>query len=145
DSIDDFNKHIGEHERQRDILKGQRQQLRDEAQRLGINDVLVRNGKRLEALLEQQDWLQSVQRMSTEVADEVKHLEARLMSENERLSHEWTGAGKIPPRITSDTVDQLTPQARAVEATEQMVATAKHELEVHRTGHEEFRTQIESA
>src|SRR4051812_38606338 len=145
ESLDDFSKRIEEHERQRDILKGQRQQLRDEAQRLGINDVLVRNGKRLEALLEQQDWLQSVQRMAAELGDEVKHLEARLASENERLSHEWTGAGKLPPRITSEIVDQLTTQARAVETTEQMVAAAKHELEIHRTGHEEFRTQIETA
>src|SRR3954452_23436632 len=143
--LEDCNKRIEEHERQRDILKGQRQQLRDEAQRLGINDVLVRNGKRLEALLEQQDWLQSVQRMATEFGEEVKHLESRLASENERLSHEWTGAGKLPPRITSEIVDQLTPQARAVETTEQMVAAAKHELEIHRTGHEEFRTQIETA
>jgi uncharacterized protein YhaN len=144
-TLDNFNKRIEEHERQRDILKGQRQQLRDEAQRLGINDALVRNGSRLEALLEQQDWLQSVERMSAELADEVKHLEARLASENERLSQEWTGAGKIPPRITSDLVEQLTPQARAIEATEQMVASAKHELEIHRTGHEELGTQIESA
>ena len=83
--------------------------------------------------------------MSAELADEVKHLEARLSSENERLSQEWTGAGKIPPRITSDIVEQLTPQARAIEATEQMVASARHELEIHRSGDEEFRAQIESA
>src|ERR1043165_5885739 len=37
-SLDDFNKRIEEHERQRDILKGQRQQLRDDAQKLGINN-----------------------------------------------------------------------------------------------------------
>jgi len=48
-TLDDFNKRIEEHERQRDILKGQRQQLRDDAKRLGINDALIRNGKRLEA------------------------------------------------------------------------------------------------
>ena len=82
--------------------------------------MLVRNGQRLEALLEQQDWLQAVERMVGELADEVKQLEARLASENERLGHEWTGAGKIPPRITSDIVEQLAPQARAIEATEQM-------------------------
>src|SRR6476620_268440 len=105
-SLDDFNSRVEEHDRQRDILKGQRRQLHEEAKRLGINDALVRNGQRLEALLEQPDWLQAVQRLSTELADEVKHLEARLASENERLSHEWTGAGKIPPRITTDIVEQ---------------------------------------
>jgi uncharacterized protein YhaN len=144
-ALDEFKKRIEEHERQRDILKGQRQQLRDEAKRLGINDVLVKNGQRLEALLEQQDWLQAVQRMSTDLAEELKHLEARLASENERLSQEWTGAGKIPPRITSDVVEQLAPQARGLETTEQMVAAAKHELELHRTGHDEFSAQIDSA
>ena len=64
-SLDDFNKRIEEHERQRDILKGQRHQLRDEAKRLGINDALVRNGQRLEALLEQQEWLQAVERLAS--------------------------------------------------------------------------------
>ncbi len=144
-SLDDFNKRIEEHERQRDILKGQRQQLRDDAKRLGINDALIRNGKRLEALLEQQDWLQATERLAGELADEVKHVEARLASENDRLAHEWTGAGKLPPRITSDIVEQLTPQSRAIEATAQMVAAAKHELEIHRAGESEFRIQIESA
>ncbi len=99
----------------------------------------------MEALLEQQEWLQAVERMAAELAAEVKILEARLASENERLSHEWTGAGKLPPRITSDTVEQLTPQARAIEATEQMLQTAKHELEVHRAGEHQYRAQIESA
>ena len=145
ESLDDFSKKIEEHERQRDILKGQRHQLRDESKRLGINDVLIRNGQRLDALLEQVDWLQAVERLSGELGEEVKHLDARLASENERLAHEWTGAGKIPPRITSDVVDQLTPQSRAIEATEQMLAAAKHELEIHRTGEHEYRTQIESA
>ncbi len=145
DTLDDFNKRIEEHERQRDILKGQRQQLRDEAKRLGINDQLIRNGKRLEALLEQQDWLQGVERLAGELAEEVKHLEARLASENERLAHEWTGAGKLPPRITSDIVEQLAPQSRAIEATAQLAAAARHELDIHKTGEHEMRSQIESA
>jgi uncharacterized protein YhaN len=145
DTLDDFNKKVEEHERQRDILRGQRHQLRDDAKRLGINDALIRNGKRLEALLEQQDWLKSVERMANELGDEVKELEARLASENERLAHEWMGAGKIPPRITAEVVEQLAPQARAIEATAQMLATAKHELEIHRTGETEVRAQIESA
>lgn len=145
DSLDELNTRIEEHERQRDILKGQRQQLRDEAKRLGINDVLVRNGQRLEALLEQQDWLQAIERMSGELADEVKQLESRLTSENERLSHEWTGAGKMPPRITSDVVEGLTPQIRAIEASEQLLESAKHELEIHRAGESQFQAEIESA
>lgn len=143
-TLDEFNQKIEEHERQRDIQKGQRHQLREDSKQLGINDVLVRNGKRIEALLEQQDWLKSVERMVNEIGDEVRELDARLASENERLAHEWTGAGKIPPRITTEIVEQLAPQARAIEATSQLVATAKHELEVHRAGESEMRSQIET-
>jgi uncharacterized protein YhaN len=143
-TLEDFNKKIEEHERQRDIAKGQRKQLRDEARRLGINDALIRNGKRLEALLEQVDWLQAVERLGNELAEEVKSLESRLSSEHDRLAHEWTGAGKLPPRITSDMLDQLAPQMRAIEATSQMVENARHELEIHKSGESEFRNQIES-
>ncbi|MCC7474497.1 MAG: AAA family ATPase [Pirellulales bacterium] len=145
ETLEDFNKHIEEHDRQRDILRGQRQQLRDEANRLGINQALVSSSCRLNGLLEQTDWLQSVERQAAELADEVKHFEARLASENERLAQEWTGGGKLPPRITSDIVDQLAPQSRAVEATAQLVTNARYELEVHRAGESEFRAQIESA
>jgi uncharacterized protein YhaN len=144
-ALDDLNKRIEEHQRQRDILKGQRQQLRDEAKRLGINNVLVRNAHRLEALVEQQEWLQALERVAGELTDEVSHLEARLASENERLSHEWTGAGKLPPRITAELVEQLSPQARAIEASEQLLDAATRELEHRRAGEHEFRTQIESA
>lgn len=144
-TLDDFNKKIDEHGRQRDILRGQRLQLREEGKRLGINDILVRNGQRLEALLEQQEWLQAIERLAGELKEEITQLEGQLGSENERLSHEWTGAGKIPPRITEEVVEQLSPQSRAIEATEQLVAAAKHELDHHRTGEHQFRSQIESA
>lgn len=145
ETLDELNEHVEEHQRQRDILKGQRQQLRDEAKRLGINDLLVRSGPRLEALAEQQEWLISLEKQVGDLAGEIKLLEARLASENERLAHQWTGAGKIPPAITNELVEQLTPQAKAIESTEQLVTISKNELEHRRTGEHQFRTQIESA
>jgi uncharacterized protein YhaN len=145
DQLEELNEKVEDHQRQRDILKGQRQQLRDEAQRLGINDLLVRSGMRLEALAEQQEWLISLEKQVEDLADEVKLLETRLESENERLAHEWTGAGSLPPAITSELVEQLAPQVRAIESTEELLAAAKHELEHRRTGEHHFRTQIESA
>ena len=84
--------------------------------------------------------------MVDELADEVKHLEARLASENERLGHEWTGAGKIPPRITTEIVEQLTPQAtrdrgHRANARDRPSTSSN----IHRTGEHQFRSQIESA
>ena len=49
-TLDDLNQHVEDHERQRDILRGQRKQLHEEARKLGINVVLVRNAQRLAAL-----------------------------------------------------------------------------------------------
>ena len=60
----------------------------------------------------------SLEKQVDDLADEIKLLDARLGSENERLAHEWTGAGKIPPAITTELVEQLSPQARAIETTE---------------------------
>jgi uncharacterized protein YhaN len=145
ETLDELNERFEEHQRQRDILKGQRQQLRDEAQRLGINDLLFRSGPRLEALAEQQEWLISLEKQVDDLAGEIKLLEARLGSENERLAHEWTGAGKIPPAITTELVEQLTPQAKAIESTEQLLAVSKNELEHRRNGEHQYRSQIESA
>jgi uncharacterized protein YhaN len=144
-ALDELNKQLEEHERQRDILKGQRHQLRDEAERLGINEILVRNGGRLEGLAEQQDWLTALEREIDELTKEVGHLQTRLESENERFSQEWTGAGKIPPAITSELVDQLAPQAKAIETTEHLLEAAKNELEHYRTGEHSIRSQIETA
>jgi len=145
EQLEELNEKFEEHHRQRDILKGQRQQLRDEAKRLGINDILFRSGPRLEALAEQQEWLLSLDKQVDDLANEIKLLETRLTSENERLAHEWTGAGKVPPSITTELVEQLSPQARAISSTEEMLATAKSELEVRRSGEHQYRTQIESA
>jgi uncharacterized protein YhaN len=145
EKLDELKEQLEEHQRQRDILKGQRQQLRDEAKRLGINDLLVHSGPRLEALAEQQEWLLSLEKQVAELAHEVKLLHARLESENERLAQEWTGAGKIPPAITSEIVEQLTPQAKAIESTEALLSVSKNELEHRRTGEHHYRTQIESA
>jgi hypothetical protein len=79
-TLDELNKKFEEHRRQRDILRGQRHQLRDEAERLGINDILVQERARLDALAEQQDWLTALGRIP-ELATEVGHLESRLASE----------------------------------------------------------------
>ncbi|HEY4232742.1 MAG TPA: AAA family ATPase [Lacipirellulaceae bacterium] len=144
-TLDEVNKKFEEHQRQRDILKGQRHQLRDEAERLGINEILVASGARLEALAEQQDWLTSLEREIGELTTEVSHLQTRLESENERFSQEWTGAGKVPPAVTSELVDQLAPQAKAIETTEHLLEAAKNELEHYRSGEHHIRSQIESA
>jgi uncharacterized protein YhaN len=81
-----INADIEKHQRQSDVLQGQRHQLRDEAERLGINELLVRNAQRIDALGEQRDWLQSLQRQQDELEREAKSYETRFVAEQKRLA-----------------------------------------------------------
>lgn len=143
--LDELNKQIREHQRQRDVVRGQRQQLREEAQRLGINDVLVRNSCRIDALAEQQDWLEALQNQSEEMDAEAKQLQSRVTSELERLGGQWIGKPKETPQLTKEMVAQLKPQADELHAAEVESQSALRDLEKLR-GHElQYRSQLESA
>ena len=128
-SLDDFNKRIEEHERQRDILKGQRQQLRDEAKRLGINDVLVRNGQRLEALA-RTAGLAASRRATCRRAGRRSETARSPAGERKRAAQPRVDRRRQDSAADHERHRRAThAAARAIEATEQMVAAAKHELE----------------
>lgn len=143
--LDELNERIRNHQRERDVVRGQRQQLREEAQRLGINDVLVRNTHRIDALVEQQDWLEALQNQSAEMEAEAKQLQSRVASELNRLGDQWIGKPKETPQLTSEMVEQLQPQAEELHKAEAETKAALRELENLR-GHElEYRSKLESA
>ncbi|MEX2167963.1 MAG: AAA family ATPase [Pirellulales bacterium] len=143
--LDEQNKQIREHQRERDVVRGQRQQLREESQRLGINEVLVRNTARIDALAEQQDWLESLQHQSAEMDAEAKQLQSRVASELDRLGGQWTGKPKETPQLTKEMVEQLRPQAEELHLADVEAQAALRELEKLR-GHElQYRSQMESA
>ena len=145
DSLDELNKRVEEHERQRDILKGQRQQLRDEAKRLGINDVLVRNGQRLEALAEQQEWLTRSRSRSANwpTKSSISKPGWRAKTSGSATS------GPAPARFRRDH-DRHRRAAHAaspaIEATEQMLAIApRTSSSIAARASTSIRSQIESA
>lgn len=143
--LDELNERIEEHERQRDILKGQRHQLRDEAAGLGINEVLFINASRLDALEEQQEWLEALERQAEEIEAEVEELDARLAADNEMIVGRWLGNGAGVHHLTPDLLEQLEPQAKAIAATERMVEQAQEDLASRQHGELELRTRLETA
>ncbi|QDU91155.1 hypothetical protein Pla175_45750 [Pirellulimonas nuda] len=142
--LDELNGKIEEHRRQRDVLRGQRKQLLAESEELGVNQALVRNCCRLDALAEQKEWVESLQRQGAELGEEAKQLEQRLTSENNRLARLWTGDLKHAPDLTQAMVDDLEPHAVSLAAAERELDTVKAELDLRRGSEQKYRAKIES-
>lgn len=143
--LNELNDQIEEHRRQCDILRGQRKQLKEESAELGVNEVLVRNGCRLDALEEQQEWLEALERDSEDLEEEVEKLAARLESENQRLAKMWDHDPEHAPELTRETVDELKPQADALAAAERDVEQSKRTLDAKLQSELRYRSKIETA
>ena len=144
DELDALNERIEEHRRQRDMLKGQRHQLREEAEELGINDVLCRSGCRVEALGEQQEWLESLAEQAEQYEAEASELESRLQAESERLASQWLGDANQRLDLSTEQIDQLAPQQQALETAQQQLAEAEEAVDSFRSEEDKFRSQLES-
>ncbi len=141
-----INADIEKHQRQSDVLQGQRHQLRDEAERLGINELLVRNASRIDALGEQRDWLMSLQRQQDELEREAKNYETRYASEQKRLA-EALGLkeGQRLRELTEGDLEGLQPQIDALRMAQKRLDAAQRDLDALTEGERSLRTQIESA
>jgi uncharacterized protein YhaN len=143
--LDELNERIEEHQRQRDIQKGQRHQLRAEAEGLGINELLVVNSARLEGLQEQQEWLEALARQADELDADVEELDARLTNEHEVIVNRWLTDGAGVHHVTPEVLEQLEPQVKAITATERLVEQAREEVNSYRHSELQVRTKLESA
>lgn len=143
--LDELNERIEEHQRQREIHKGQRHQLRQEAEDLGINEVLVRNCCRIEGLAEQQEWLESLAAQSAEFEAEADQLAERFESETSRLAQQWFGDSERRLVLTKEQLEKLAPQRTAMDAAEKQLEIAEQEYEVYRNEEEKVAAQLESA
>ncbi|MEN1678708.1 MAG: AAA family ATPase [Planctomycetota bacterium] len=143
--LDELNGKVEEHRRQRDILRGQRKQLRAEADELGVNEALVRNGCRLDALGEQREWVEALERDTEEMNEEVERLARRIESEERRLAKVWSHDPEHPPELTQEHVNELEPLADRLRDSERAVSRAKGKLDSRRDSELQYRTKIESA
>ncbi|MCA9259048.1 MAG: AAA family ATPase, partial [Planctomycetales bacterium] len=141
-----LNANIEKHQRQADILQGQRHQLRDECDRLGINELLVKNCCRIDALGEQRDWLESLDRQRTELEKEARQFENRFAAEQRRLA-ETLGlkSEKQLAEISEDDLERLQPQIDALRAAEKRLEVARREVDNRTESVRSLQTQIETA
>lgn len=143
--LDGLNDRIEEHQRQREIHKGQRHQLRQEAEDLGINEVLVRNCCRIEGLAEQQEWLESLAAQSAEFEAEADKLASRFESETSRLAQQWFGDSERRLVLSKEQLEKLAPQRIAMEAAETQLEIEEQEYEAHRSEEEKVAAQLATA
>ncbi|TWT42712.1 AAA family ATPase [Botrimarina hoheduenensis] len=145
--LDSLNQQAEEHQRKGDVLRGQRRQVIAEIRELGINESLRRSCCRLDALSEQQEWLESLERQSAELSEEVERLDTRADSERARLAKLWRHkpTPEAAPVLNEDTLDHLQPAAAAVREAEQLVVEAKREVDSRRGAEQKYASQMESA
>ncbi len=144
--LDELGREIEEHSREADILEGQRRQLREDCEQLGINELLVKNAHRIEALGEQRDWLQSLERQTDELTAEAEGFERRLTSEQQRLA---TALGVADHNRLKDIhaaeIEALQPDIQTVRAAQKQVDAAQRALDLQAESERSLKAQIESA
>ncbi|TWT37557.1 Chromosome partition protein Smc [Posidoniimonas corsicana] len=145
EELDELNEKIEEHARQRDMLRGQRKQVRQEADELGVNEVLMRSCCRLDALGEQAEWIEALEREAEDGDAELNKLVARIDSETARLAAMWSHDPDEAPELTREMVDELEPQGRAIAAAESAAAEAREQLDRKRNSERSYQSKIETA
>ena len=144
--LEELNKKIQNHLREADILAGQRRQLREDSEQLGINDLLVQNSCRIEALGEQRDWLQSLERQIDDLDGEAEAFEKRLSSEQHRLASALgvKDSSRLQD-ISATQIEDLQPYIDTVRTTQKQVDTAQRQLDLQAESERSLKAQIDSA
>jgi uncharacterized protein YhaN len=144
--LDGLNRKLEEHQREADILEGQRRQLREEIERMGINELLVHNAARIDALGEQRDWLISLDRQIGDLDGEAKDLDRRLKNEQERLAASL-GVAKSEhlQQLTTAEFESLEPLLDEVQMAQKKVELATKEVDSLAENERSLKVRIDSA
>ena len=144
--LDAINRKLEERQREADILEGQRRQLAEETDRLGINELLMKSACRIDALGEQRDWLQSLDRQIEHLDEEAHELQSRFTTEQERLATTLgvTRSGHLH-EITISEFESLEPLLDEIESAQKKIEQASHELSALTENERSLKSRVESA
>ena len=144
--LDELAKKIESHQREAAILEGQRRQLKEESERLGINERLVKASCRIDALGEQRDWLQSLERQTEELEAEAEEFEQRLEAEQERLGAALGLADlNTLKEISNADLEGLQPLMKEIRTAQKRVDEAQKGLDAVTENERSLQVKIESA
>ena len=146
DQLDKLNRKIENRQREADILEGQRRQLREDSEQLGINQLLEKNFSRIDALAEQRDWLQSLERQMEDLGAEAEELEQRLDNEQQRLGRALGVADrKQLKEITAADMEGMQPHIKEIRVAQKELDCAQKDLDALAENESSLRAKIDSA
>ncbi len=144
--LDELNSRIEEHLRQKEVLRRQREGLKEEAEGLGINQMLVLNRARIEALGEQRDWLEALERQHVVIRGELAEIQTQLEAESKTLNAAEKKRGTSSTYELSERVlGGLRPLAKEVRAARARLTARQQEVDQRRLAADEYTAQIEAA
>ncbi len=144
--LDRLSRKIEEHTREADILEGQRRQLKEESDRLDINQLLVKNACRINGLGEQRDWLQSLERQIEDLETEAGQFEQRLENEQQRIGRALGVADQEHLSTVSNAdIESLQPNIQELRTAQKQVERAQQEVDALAESERSLKVKIESA
>jgi len=144
--LDQLTRKLEEHQREADVLRGQRQQLKEESDGLEINQLLVKNACRIDALGEQRDWLQSLERQIEDLEGEAVEFEQRLENERQRIGRALGASdGEHLNVISSADIEGLQPHIQELRSAQKQVERAQREVDELAESERSLKVKVETA
>ncbi len=146
EQLEQLSKKLEDGQRQVELLKRRRREIRQEASLLPLNPKLWSQAARIEAMTELAPWIVSLQTQVDLLRGEVQALEARLAHSSTPLVSDHDEPVSSPlPEISRRTLAALRVPARAVRDESQRLKQAQEELEAARTQYDEMTIELETA
>jgi len=146
DRLDQLNDRLAQHRQRGRAIQQERQRLKEEFAGLKVNAELWRQAPRIDALKEQQNWVDGLERRVAELQAEVGQLDEGLHARRDRIGvpgDRWTPAEL--PVVSSRTLAALRPAARAVRQCRAKLEQIRREGEDAKQTAEALTRQIDAA
>jgi uncharacterized protein YhaN len=136
---------LQKHQKRLESLNHEHTEVRQEAAKLAINELLDRQTARIEALQEQQSWLTNLQNQVAELEKEVDQLQSGLAAEQKQLGlSDPARPGKLP-ELSARVLAKLHTPARAQHHSRQRVDEARQAVAAADAAVEALSPQIDGA
>ena len=143
--LDELNARLQKYQQQVEQLRQRRQQLGEEAARSKINEPLWRQAARIEALLEQEPWIASLDGQVRELQAEVDRLQSDLDAQCKQLGLGDQTEADALPAVSARSLATLRPPAKAMKLCRGQLEEANRQQATARETAESLDRQIEAA
>lgn len=127
EKLDRVNQKIGQLEARGEEASSRVHAIKQEAQALPINPVLLSHSCRIEAITEHQPWMESLERQIERLRDEVEHLHAEMGIKNSRDDAAFLSADAADLEVSPRSMSILKTPVKAIKKAKQRLEIAERE------------------